>query len=207
MTISGPAIITPPVVDANLSGPKVAGRFYGPMANGAPANLALGAANRLYATPMFINATSTITSLSFNVGTGIVGAWNARVGVYRDSGAGVPGALVSGSDTLTAVPGGSTTGVITGAINGGTGVVLGGNQWYWLAFVADTSGQSLSSFGAASGVSLTTGPLGMSTAASFFGGGTTTSVFVALAFGALPAAFGAASYNNNAVSPYLLAGF
>lgn len=186
--------------------PKVSGRFYGPLTTNQPVNTALGAANRHYALPFFNSHTATAIALVFNVGTGIVGAWNARCGIYTDLN-GVPSTLVAGSDTLIAVPGGSTTGAQTGSINSGTGVQLGGGAWYWLTFVANTSGQSLLSTTGPTATFLTQSLLGGATAMQAFAGNGTGGVFAALAFGALPASFGAATYNSNANAPFIAVGF
>lgn len=203
------ATVTPgsAVYPTTMNVPRVAGRFYGPtLANQASAG-ALGAANRLYALPFFMPSTSVLKSLSFNITTGIAGAWNARVGVYTTNVNGLPDALVANSDTLVAVAGGATTGVQTGTVNGATGVSLTGGAWYWLAFVADTSGQSLSSTTGASMAPVTQGMLGGATAVQVVTGSGTGGVYVALTFGALPASFGTPTYNNNAVCPYVIAGF
>lgn len=189
-----------------LGFPKVSGRFYVPYGSNVSVNLALGAANRHYAIPFWNSHTATAINLSFNVGTGIVAAWNARCGIYTDLN-GVPSTLVAGSDTLIAVAGGSTTGAQTGSINSGTGVQLGGGAWYWLTFVADTSGQSLLSVNWAAAALMTSTLLGGATATQAFAGTGTGGVFAALAFGALPASFGAVTYNNNAACPNIAVGF
>lgn len=187
--------------------PFVAGRFYGPSMTTQGGAASLGSANRLYALPFFVPSTSTLKSLSFNITTGIAGAWNARVGVYTSGSNGLPDALVANSDTLIAVAAGPTTGVQTGMVNGATGVSLSGSSWYWLAFVADTAGQALTSTTGVGMAPTTQGILGGATAAQVIGGSGTGGVYVAHVFAALPSTFGSATYNSNAAAPYVIAGF
>lgn len=207
MTVSG-SISGPGANPGYLPGSRVSGRFYGPRLLNQPANGALGANNRLYAIPYFQPVTGTALSLIFNIGTGIAGAWNARMGIYRCLPNGLPGDLVTGSDTLVAVSAGSVTGAQTGSVNGGSGVVLAGPAWYFLAFVADTSGQSLFSTTGAMAAEWTSVLFGGATATQAYSGNGTGGVYQAHAFGALPATFSTSpTYNSNALVPIVAVGF
>lgn len=191
-----------------LNGPNTPGRFYFPLISSIATNVAVGAANRLYATPFFVGQGSVLKSLSFDIGTGNAAAWNARMCVYADNGSGSPGALVTNGDSGTiAIGSGSVTGIQTATLNGSNGVSVSG--WIWLAFMADSSSESLFSInGSINSVgSLMTGLLGGTTAAGVFGSTGTSGVFMAQTFGACPSNFGAVSYSVGAATPFLVAGF
>lgn len=192
---------------ALLNGPNASGRSYFGNSNTTPSNQALGAANRLFATPLQVGAGSTLKSLSFDIGTGNAAAWNARMCVYADNGTGAPGALIANGDTGTiAIGSGSVTGVQTATLNGSSGIPVAG--WIWLAFMADSSSESLLSWAAGFGVSaLQTNLLGASSATNIFTGNATSGVFMAQTFGACPSNFGAVSYSNIAPTPMIVANF
>lgn len=202
-------IITPAVPNGDagaLPGGRAAGRFYYPLTAANPGNVSLTAANRLFATPMFMSAASTLKSLSFDIGTGNAAAWNARMCVYADNGSGAPGALMADSGTV-AIASGSVTGIQTATLPGG-GVSIGPG-WVWLAFMADSNAESLFSYSAAlAGVSSPISSiLGNTTLANIFGGSAVNSVYMAQTFGACPANFGAVTLNAAAAAPFIVAGF
>lgn len=189
----------------------IAGRFYGPPLNGTPGNAALAAANRLFLLPFFVPAGSyTAKTLNFDIGTGIAGAWNARLCLYQDTSttAGLSGSLATNGDTGTvAVGSGTVTGVQSGQLNGSTGITVAGPAWYWVGIMADTTGQSLFSLNAASNSDAVGNVLGGDIAIRL----TTnlvTGIFVAATFGACPGTFSSPTYNvNTSVTPYVNVGF
>lgn len=197
---------TTPVPSLALPGGYKAGRFYGAILPGNPTNAALGAANTLYSTPFFVAAPSTLKSLSFDIGTGNAAAWNARMCVYADNGSGLPGTLVPSADTGTvAIGSGSVTGVQTATVNGSTGVVLGGPAWYWLAFMADSSSESVFS---TNGSALNAQRLfGDSLSTGIFAGVVNNGVSGAQTFGACPTTYPSPAVARNVVIPYVEAGF
>lgn len=191
-----------------LNGPNVAGRAFYPMTNAAPANIALGAANRLYADPIFVGSGSTLKTLSFNIGTGNASAWNARMCVYADNGSGAPGNLIPNGDTGTiAIASGSVTGTQTATLNGSTGIPVSG--WIWVAFMADSNAESLISLAGFINTTgaMVSGLLGSSTPSAALSGTGASGVFVAQTFGSCPSSFGAVSYSNGVASPFLVGGF
>ena len=197
-----------PASSALLNGSNVAGRSYYPAIAAIATNTALGAANRLYATPVRVAPGSVLKSLSFNIGTGNAVAWNARMCVYADNGNGMPGSLVPNADTGTvAIGSGSVTGVQTATLNGSNGVPV--SDWIWVAFMADSTAESLFSInGAVTSVgALMTNLLGAASPASVFASTGTSGVYMAQTFGACPGSFGAITYNNGAATPFLVLGF
>lgn len=191
-----------------LNGSAASGRTYFPVVAATPTNAAVGAANRLYAAPMFVGPGSVLKSLSFDIGTGNAAAWNARMCVYADNGTGLPGSLITNADTGTiAIGSGSVTGVQTATVNGATGVPVSG--WIWLAFMADSSSESVFSWGGSINTigALMTSLLGATSATSVFNGTASSSLYMAQTFGACPSSFGAVTYNNGASAPFIVAGF
>lgn len=202
-------IITPgsTVPGTNLPGGFQLGRFYSAINNAIPTNSALGAANRLFAAPFFVPQVSTAKTLSFDIGTGNAAAWNARMCIYADNGSGAPGVLVPNSDAGTiAIASGSVTGVQTATLNGGSGVTLGGPAWYWLAFMADSAGESLYSVTGTTSGMITSTLLGGSSVAGVLTS-FVTGVFMPQTFGACPATFGTVSYTANGPTPNIVVGF
>jgi hypothetical protein len=192
--------------DTTLPGPFKSGRFYGPLLPVVPTNQALGGANILYAEPFFVGSTSLLQTLSFDIGTGIAGAWNARMCVYYDSGTGTPGGLVANGDTGTiAIGSGSVTGVKTSSTINTSGLSLPGPGWYWFAFMADTSGQSLYS---ASGAGLGATRLhGDSVSVGLYNGVANWGFSMAQTFGACPSSMASATVLRNAPVVFIEAGF
>ena len=192
--------------DGGLPGPNAPGRFYGPTLIGGTAGIALSNANRLIAMPVYIRPGSVLKTLSFNITTGNAAAWNARLCLYADSGQGLPGALLSDPGTI-AVGSGSITGAQTATIPGG-GIAVGG-KWYWLAFNADSTAESISQAANASvGVYSGTRLLGFgSLANALIQAQTTLSVWANQTFGACPAVFPAANFGDNLTAPYIIIGF
>lgn len=200
--------VTPaiPSYDAlTLPGGKTAGRAFVAGLGTVLTSVALGAANRLYAEPLWVgNVPSLAKTLSFNISVGNASAWNARMCLYQDSGAGLPGGLIPGADTgVIAIGSGSVTGVQTSStLNSGNGVVVSG--WIWVAFVADTTGESLSSIG---NDPMHANQLLGSTLANIYAINYTQGVFGSLTFGACPATFPATSYLTAAAAPAIAVGF
>lgn len=191
----------------SLNGTPQVGRFYGPSVTAAPAGSALSAANRLIVVPYYLSGTATLKSLSFNITTGNASAWNGRMCVYADNGAGLPGALAVDSGTV-AVGSGSVTGVQTATLGGG-GTSLGGPAWYWVGMMADSAAESLSSITNANGIVLSSGKLlGWASAANVVGNANNASVYMAQTFGACPSAFSASpTFNDNSAPPYIILGY
>lgn len=190
----------------SLPGPYKAGRYYGPEFHVGPTNTALAAAATLYAEPFYVGASSVLKTLNFDIGTGIAGAWNARMCVYYDSGSGSPAGLVPNSDAGTiAIGSGSVTGVETSTLNSGNGITLSGPGWYWLAFMADTSGQSVYSF--SGGGPVVAQLLGDSIAAGIYNGVANYAYSMAQTFGACPGSMSTATVARNTAIVFIEAGF
>lgn len=109
-----------------------AGNYYGArssMAHGTIAGQAL-TLNQLFASPMFVPDTVTVTTIACNVTAAVAGA-KLRMGIYTVKSDGRPNTLVVGSETgdISAATTGDKTGTISAALTGG--------QWYWLAVISD----------------------------------------------------------------------
>lgn len=198
--------VTPgnPTIGTNLPTGFIAGRTYGPELNVAPANIAVGSANRLYLVPFYIPTASTIKNLNFNVGTGNASGWHAAMCVYSDTSSGsVSGSLVANGDTGSLSVAASGTGNIAGTLNGSNGIAVGAG-WYWLGWMADSAAESVFSINQTSPLTFSVlGGAGPSQIiASYISG-----VFIAQTFGACPATFSGVTYNNNAATPYVAVGF
>lgn len=179
------------------------GRFFTP-GFFIPASNALTAANRLYAAPYWVGSPAILKSVSFNITTGIAGAWNGRMCVYADSGNGSPGNLIANGDSGTvAISAGTVTGTQTVALNSGNGIPVSG--WIWVGFMADTSGQNLASI--SNSTYYTNFLFGNASANASLGNNSSSGVFVAQTFGACPTPFGAATFNSNAATPAISMGF
>lgn len=197
---------------SRLNGNFLTGRFYGPDTYSAPTNQALTQANRLWVTPMFVPSPSLLKTLSFNIGTGNTAAWNARMCVYADTGTGLPGNLVPNGDTGTvAIASGSVTGIQTANVNSTTGVWLAGPAWYWIGFMADSTGESL--FSHAGGIGAASGNLnnqiGYNTAAQLYAGTSSIGYYQSQTFGACPSTFSTSPIATTGQGgvPYILLGF
>lgn len=195
----------PPSPDFSLPGSYPTGRYFGPAVVAAPTAAGVSLANRLMAAPMYMRSASLVKTLSFDITTGNAAAWNARMCVYADTGAGLPGALVADGGTI-AVGSGSVTGVQTATL-AGNGVVMGPG-WYWSAFMADNNSENVSSIGNGAAGPITSSRLmGWSSPANAVAGTTATGVFAAQTFGACPATFPAPTYADNVALPYVWLGF
>lgn len=192
--------------DFVLPGAYPTGRFFGPAATSAPSATAVGAANRLMVAPMYMRGGSTVKTLSFNITTGNVSAWNGRPCIYADTGAGLPGALVADGGTV-AVGSGSITGVQTATLGGGGTTLPAG--WYWVGMMMDSASESVSSIGnAVIGPMSSSRLLGWAAVANITGTTTATGVYMAQTFGACPATFSASpTYGDGAALPYVVLGF
>lgn len=160
--------------------PMAAGRFYGVPYGNTPGTL-LSVTGTLYAYPFYIAAPTLIKTLGIYSGTGQTGG-AVRAGIYADTGAGYPGALVSGTDGGALAATANTT-VSTNTIN----VTLQAG-WYWLATIATASG-TFPTLGAITAVypSATNSQLGSDTAAHLIAasGQAVTGISVAATYGAL----------------------
>ncbi len=108
--------------------PFVTGRFYGVPAGVTPVAL-LTVASVLYAYPVFVPNTVTLAAFQASVTSGQTGG-KLEMGIYRDNGAGYPGALVAGTDT------GDLDGTGT-AVVGPTNLAVSLTPgWYWIAIQA-----------------------------------------------------------------------
>ncbi len=111
-------------------------------------------------------------------------------------------------DTGTVAVGATITGTQTAALSGG-GVSVGPG-WVWLAFMADSTAESLLSWSGSIGV--TGGPitnvLGANSLSAAFGGGASNALYMAQTFGACPATFSVTpTLNAGANAPFIVAGF
>lgn len=199
---------TPPYTgpyDFASTGALKAGQYYGPFALSTPTNIAIASANKMYAEPFFVPATSTLKTLTFDIGTGNASAWNARMCVYQDNGKFAPDGMPLLADSGTvAVGSGSITGTQTSpTLNSGSGVALAGPSWYWVTFNADATGASVFMNFTASGVRL----FGDNVVAGIYNGVINSGVSASQTFGACPATFPTSAINRNAGTPYIELGF
>lgn len=113
--------------------PWASGNYYDALAFFPGSNWAAAAITslRLYASPVYVPNTVTISEFGINVTTGAASSL-ARIAVYAMSTDGKPGAIVwQGASTL------DTSGTGEKTFTGLTQQLAGGN-WYWFAFVCDS---------------------------------------------------------------------
>jgi hypothetical protein len=108
--------------------PWVTGRFYGVPLGVTPVAF-LTVASTLYAYPIFIPSAVTLAALQASVTTGQTGG-KVELGLYKDNGAGYPGALVTGTDT------GDLAGTGTAVVGPTNLTVALQPGWYWAAIQA-----------------------------------------------------------------------
>ena len=175
---------------ATLGIPQIAGyvanRYYGPVCYGALGSNTVSA-NLLFASPFFCIKPITWTKMGFRLLTGVASG-NARIGVYKDSGNGQPGALLADAGVLAcevANQGIRELTALTIAMRAG---------WHWLAIVSnsstiatnwatpfrDTQGSTLDNDSAAFDV-----------------------IYGSHTYGALPAAFPTVVYTTAAAMPFM----
>lgn len=181
--------------------PYVAGRFYG-IPDGATPAAVLTVTGTIYAYPVYVPSTTTISTLNISCTTGQTGG-AARVGIYADNGAGYPGALVYDSGAIAGL---TSTTVVTK-----TGVATTVNAgWYWIAsiYTATTTFPSVAGNSAVYPAA-TSAQLGSDTAAHALAtsGQAVTGISVAGTYGAFPATFTTgATLVINAVTPLIALG-
>lgn len=190
---------------ATMPGAKRAGRFYGPPETAVPANAAIPFINRLWMQPMFFGAASTVKTMAFDIGTGNAAAWNARICMYADNGAGIPGSLAIDSGTV-AIGAGSVVGVQTAAINGANGTLVPAG-WYWVGMMADSVVPSLFSANNSNGYYITSLLTGWGSALNSFTNVAAAGYYMTQTFGACPGAFTVTGDNSNNAVPYIVLGF
>jgi hypothetical protein len=111
-----------------------AGRYYGArscMAHAAPTAQAL-TINQAIASPVYVPADKTVTTIACNVGVAGGAGTSIRMGIYTTNTTdGRPGDLVAGSDSGAISA--ATAGIKSATIN----AALSGGSWYWLVAVSD----------------------------------------------------------------------
>jgi hypothetical protein len=182
--------------------PMVHGRFYG-LPNGTTPVALLTVTATLYAYPIYIPNQITIATFNIGVTTGQTGG-ACHVGIYADTGAGYPGALVYDTGAISGL---TSTTVVTNTPTTGPTLQAG---WYWIASIFTASGTFPSVTAATSnyGTSLNA-QLGSDTAAHLLAtsGQAATGISVAGTYGALPSTFTAsATLTLNAATPIFALG-
>lgn len=181
--------------------PMVTGRFYGlPLGTTPVAILTVTAT--LYAYPIYIAASTTVSTLNISCTTGQTGG-ACHMGIYADNGAGYPGALVYDSGAVANL---TSTAVITKT---GVNTTLDAG-WYWIATIFTASGTFPSVAGITANYSVATNAqLGSDTAAHALAtsGQAATGISVAGTYGALPTTFTAGgALTLNAATPLVALG-
>ena len=170
---------------ANMMGgnlPLVASRFYGLPAGATPGTL-LTVTGTLYAYPYYIAGPATIKTIGVYTTSGQTGG-AAFVGIYADTGAGYPGALITNSNNTSALA--CTSGAVSQVYTPTGGLVLQ-SGWYWLASIFTAT----STFPTVADISATYTPLatqlGFDTAAHLIAtsGQAGTGISVAATYGTL----------------------
>jgi hypothetical protein len=181
--------------------PWVTGRFYG-LPDGTTPVAILTVTATLYAYPIYVPSTVTVSTLNIGVTTGQTGG-AARAGIYADNGAGYPGELIYDSGAIAGLT--STTVVTKTDVD--TELAPG---VYWIAtiFTATSTFPSVTGITANYGV-VTNTALGSDTAAHALAtsGQAATGISVAGTYGALPTTFTAgATLTLNAATPVVVLG-
>lgn len=184
--------------------PMVTGRFYGiPQGSTQAAYTTITAT--LYAYPIYVPNTVTVTTLSVGCTTGQTGG-ACHMGIYADNGAGYPGALVYDSG---AVAGLTTAVVVTNTPAAALRPTLKAG-WYWLASIFTASGTfpdvtaSTAIYASALNAQIgsTTAALALTVSADAVSG-----ISVAGTYGALPTTFtAAAAPRPNLSTPVIILG-
>lgn len=165
--------------------PAVTGRFYN-FISGLTTTTFLTGTGTLYAYPIYVPSKITVATLNLSVTTGQTGGV-AHIGIYKDNGAGYPGALLYDS--------GSNTGPATTAmtvVTPTTGSLVLNPGLYWVA----TTFNATSTFPTVEGTSALytnelSAALGYDTAAHALAasGQAPTGISVAFTYAALPVTF------------------
>ena len=133
---TGPVMLTSGVYHAGNMPvlPWVSGRYYDPL-TGLPGGTWTAAAVtslRLYAAPVYVPNTVTVSEFGINITTLAAGG-NARIAVYHMGTDGKPGAILwQGASTL------DTSGTGEKTFTGLTQELVGG-RWYWFAIAFDNA--------------------------------------------------------------------
>jgi hypothetical protein len=192
----------------DLSAPSIAlrsGCFYRTPTAG-PCVPATWPANNLLAVPFSLGNTSVVRTLSINVTVPNAGAaTHVRLGIYGDSGAFVPYRRLAATTEMTIAAG--ATGLQTSAVlNGGAGVTLSRGT-YWLMFLGDVAGSTLSCIGgtnnSATFAAVTTG---YDTLANAFTGSVGCGYYQAFAYATLPDPVPAMAPTNMTPLPAIVVG-
>ncbi len=164
----------------------LSGSFYRTPSS-APCVSATWPANYLLAMPFSVGNTSIARTLSINVtAANASAATRYRLGIYSDRGDFCPYDLIAAAGEITVAAG--STGVKTSAVlNAGAGVKLP-RGIYWLMFLGDVAGSSLSCLGGIAGtVTNAATTLGFDSAINAFTGGCGCGWYQSFAYAALPA--------------------
>lgn len=165
------------IVSSPLPGPGiVAGNYYTSafLDYGLTANLLTSSVNTMYAFPVFVTNSTTITKMSIYVDVAEA-AKNAHLGIYANS-SGVPGALLIDAGTI------SLASIGTKEITGLSQAVTSGT-WYWFVLLTNSSSAQFFSTNGGANAGWITGTDNLN--ATFYGG-----YSVSQAYGALPGTFG-----------------
>jgi len=121
--------------------PHVAGRYYTTPIASSASNTVTPAIDLLYAIPFIVPDTHTYDRISVECTTQDAAEPNdARLGIYRDNGAGAPSALVLDAGEIDLAGTGAKEITISQSLTPG---------WYWLAFVTESGVAILRGFSAA----------------------------------------------------------
>ena len=164
---------------------SVSSRFYNYI-SGLTTTTFLTVTGTLYAYPIYIPSKITVATLNLSVTTGQTGGV-AHIGIYKDNGAGYPGALIydSGSNT-----GPATTAMTVITPTAGSIVLNPGNYWVASTFNATSTFPTVQGISALYTNELSTS-LGYDTAAHALAasGQAPTGISVAFTYANLPATF------------------
>lgn len=182
--------------------PWVTGRFYG-LPLGVTPVAVLTVASTLYAYPIYIPNTVTISTLNISVTTGQTGG-ACHIGLYKDNGSGYPSTLVFDSGAISGL---TSTTVVTSTLSPTQTVNAG---WYWVASIFTASATMPSVIGSTSNyASSINARLGSNSAANALAtsGEAATGISVSGTYGSLPSTFTTgATLTLNAATPLFALG-
>lgn len=136
---SGCSFLAPTGSGSGIGLPKTTGRFYG-VPTGSTQAAVLTVAGTLYAYPVYISSTSTLTNMNVSVTTGQTGG-KVRAALFSDS-SGYPGAIVAGTDT------GDLDGTATAVVTKSSLTASLAAGWYWVGVIAAATSTMPSVIGA-----------------------------------------------------------